>query len=181
MRRRPVVDRRADHVHPDQLADHDLELEDRLVLAEIGIGVAAVGGQELGAAVDLVADGGDVVLPAAAAEEADHVRRGRCSDRAEEPADVRSEIALGEERRGQVERPVELQCSAGMPSKDRRRRHADLSQHRPPCGRSRVRDVGMRSAVDSVTVSLLPPFVEFARSCHSAPVDHGGRVEPCRR
>ena len=50
-----------------------LKLEDRLVLAEIGVGVAAVRGQELGAAVDLVADGRNVVLPAAAAEKADHV------------------------------------------------------------------------------------------------------------
>ena len=66
-RRTGVVGGGRDHLHPHQLAHQALKLEERLVLAVVGIGAAAVGGEELAAMDDLVHDRRHVVLSAAGA------------------------------------------------------------------------------------------------------------------
>ena len=64
-RRGPVVRRHADGVELDELPEHARVLEERLELPVVGVGLAVVGGDELAAVRDLVADGRHVVLPAA--------------------------------------------------------------------------------------------------------------------
>ena len=98
-----VVDRDVDDVHLEQLAHHRRVLEERLEAPVVLVRLAGVGGEELAAAVDLVADGRHVVLVAAGAEEAERRRAWRCC-RSQQPLDVADQLRLGAERRGQVER-----------------------------------------------------------------------------
>src|SRR5437899_1203459 len=66
----PAVDRQADEVELEQLAELAAEFEPRLVPSVVGRRRPPDRRQELAAAHDLVAYGRHVVLPAAAAEEA---------------------------------------------------------------------------------------------------------------
>src|SRR6185295_1964199 len=67
----PAVDGKADEVHADQLCELARELEPGLVAAVVGGRGAPDRRQELAPAYDLVADRRNVVLPDAAAEEAE--------------------------------------------------------------------------------------------------------------
>ena len=97
-----VVGREADDVEVEQLAHHAGELEERLALAVVGVGIAAVSGEELAAAVDLVADGGNIVVIAARAEEADVLFAGGIHS--EDGVHVLAQLLLGGEGRGNVKR-----------------------------------------------------------------------------
>jgi hypothetical protein len=65
----------ADHIHVQQFAHQAGVFKNGLQLAVVGIGVPAVGGDELRAAVDLVADGWHVMPVAACTQEAELVLR----------------------------------------------------------------------------------------------------------
>ena len=96
-----VVHRRdVDHFHVEQLSHHALILEEGLEAAEVVVALAAVSGEELALAVDLVADGGDIVLIAARAEEVEVVRAGAVL--LEQLLHVAAQLVLGAERLGQV-------------------------------------------------------------------------------
>ena len=98
--RGPVVRRHAHRLELDELPEHARELEQRLELAVVAVRLAVVGGQELAAVRDLVADGRDVVLPAPRSEEVE--RLGAVFVPAEDALDVaaqartRSEAARGD-------------------------------------------------------------------------------------
>jgi hypothetical protein len=65
----PVISGFHHDVVVEQLSHEAVVLEARLVLAQVGVAAAAVGGQELSPAGNLVADGRHEVGPAAAAQE----------------------------------------------------------------------------------------------------------------
>ena len=104
----PVVDGVGHAVQVEQLAELAVELEARLVLAQVGVVAAAVGREELGAVDDLVDDRRHVVLPAAGAAEVEVVLAARVA--VEQALDVASQVALGEDRLGNVEPALEAQA-----------------------------------------------------------------------
>src|SRR5262249_57915635 len=93
-----------------------------------GLGVVRrVGGVELAAAGDRVNDGGDEVVVAAAAEEADRVVGrlvARCQLR-----QVPRQLDLAQRRR-QVQRPVEAQLRRDVAEQVRDGGNPDLAEHR---------------------------------------------------
>ena len=103
----PVVRRDVDDVHLQELAHHRGVLEQGLEAAVILVRVAGVGGQELGPAVDLVADRRDVVRVAARAEEAQDLARGGVA--VEQALHVPGQLRLGPERCREVQRPAQPQ------------------------------------------------------------------------
>ncbi len=111
--RAPVVGRLGDDVALDEVADHARELEERLELAVVGVGLAVVRGEELAPPDDLVDDGRHVVRPAAAAQERDAVAgRDVAVEHALDPA---AQLQLRADRRLDLEQPPETQ-----PLRDRR-------------------------------------------------------------
>ena len=101
----PAVDGEADEFHPDQLSELARELEPGLVAAVIRGGRSPDRGQELAPARDLVDDRRHVVLPDAAAEEAEIALAGLVAR--EQVEEVSPERRLGGERRRQVEPALE--------------------------------------------------------------------------
>ena len=96
-----VVHRRdVDHFHVEQLCHHALILEEGLETAEVVVALAAVSGEELALAVDLVADGGDIVLIAARTEEVEVIRAGAVL--LEQLFHVAAQLVLRAEGLGQV-------------------------------------------------------------------------------
>ena len=146
----PVVDGVGDGVVVEQLAEHAVELEAREVLAEVGVVAAAVGAHELGAVDDLVDDGRHVVLPAAGAAEVEEVDgRGVLVEQA---LHVPAQIALGEDRRRDVERALEAQAVGDLGVDLLDAAQPQLVEHGLLGGRHRVGDVG----VDERFVSHCP-------------------------
>ncbi len=77
----PVEGRNVDDVHVQELSHHAFVLEEGLESAVIFVGLTRIGRQEFGAAVDFIAHGGNVMGPAAAAEEAQRFGAGPVSAR----------------------------------------------------------------------------------------------------
>lgn len=136
-----VVGGDVDDVHLQQLGHHADVLEQGLEPAVVLVRLARVGGEELAAPVDLVADGRHVVRVAAVAEEAE--RLGGVGVAAQQPAHVRDQLVLGDQRLGQVQRPVQAQVrrNGGVELLDAR--GADGRQHLGPHAGFGVRDVGV--------------------------------------
>jgi len=108
----PVVDRVGDRIEVEQLAELAVELEARLILAEVGVLATTVGADELGAIDDLVDDRRHVVLPAAGAAEVEELlARGVL---AEEPTMCRS-------------RSRSARIGAGISSRPLKRRRSGIS------------------------------------------------------
>src|SRR4029453_10923742 len=103
----PVVGGRADDLQPDQFADQALIFEDGLELAVVGIAPAGIGGKELAAAVDLVADRRPVVLPAAGAAEVQQL--GAALVLGEDTLDMLAQCVLRGDGGRQVEAALQLQ------------------------------------------------------------------------
>ena len=76
-----VVGGRAHHVQADQFADQALIFEDGLQLAVVGIAPAGIGGEELAAAVDLVADRRARSAASSRRRGSSAARRSSCSSR----------------------------------------------------------------------------------------------------
>ena len=125
--RRPVVAGRVRDVHPGQLADRGLVLEDRLqdALAHLGL-VRRVRGQELAALQDRVDDRGDVVVVDPGAEERELLRR--VDVLRGELLQVADELRLGE-RRLEVELTLEANPGRDVAEELLDRRDADRRQH----------------------------------------------------
>ncbi len=125
--RRAVVPGRVGHVHPGQLADDGLVLEDRLqhALAHLGL-VRRVRGQELAAREDDVDDRGDVVVVDPCAEERE---LGACVDvPCRELLDVAHELGLPERGRD-VELAVEADAGRHLLEELVDRGDADRREH----------------------------------------------------
>ena len=125
--RAAVVAGRVRHVHPGQLADHGLVLEDRLqhALAHLRL-VRRVGGQELAAREHDVGDGRDVVVVDARAEERE--LRARVDVPRGELLDVARELGLAERGR-EVERAVEAHGRRDLLEELLHRGHPDRREH----------------------------------------------------
>ena len=137
----PVVDGVGDAVEVEQLAEHAVELVAREVLAEVAVVAAAVGAHELGAVDDLVDDGRHVVLPAAGAAEVQEVDgRGVLVEQA---LHVLAQLALGEDRRRDVQRALEAQAVGDLGVDLLHAAQPELVEHRLLGLRHRVRDVGV--------------------------------------
>ncbi len=146
----PVVDGVGDGVVVEQLAEHAVELEAREVLAEVAVVAAAVGTDELGPVDHFVDDGRHVMLPAAGAAEVEVVdARGVLVEQA---LDVPAKIALGEDRRRDVERHLAAQAVGDLRVDLLDAAQPELVEHGLLGGRHRVRDVG----VDERFVSHCP-------------------------
>ena len=125
--RRPVVPGGVRDVHPRQLADRGLVLEDRLehALAHLGL-VRRVGGQELAALEHRVADRRHVVVVDPRAEERE--LRARVGIARGELLEVRDELRLGE-RGLEVEPSLEPHRLRDVAEEVLDRRDADRRQH----------------------------------------------------
>ena len=71
-----VVGGVADHIQFQQFRHHAGVLEDRLHFSVVGVGIAAVGGEEFRAVGDLVTDRGDIPLITARPQKADGILCG---------------------------------------------------------------------------------------------------------
>ena len=125
-RGRPVVQRGVRDVHPGQLRDHALELEDRgeRALRHLRL-IRRVGGRELGAHRQRVHRGRDVMVVAAAAEE--RWARGRVVRRGPR-AEALPQLDLGERpgNRGRAREPRALRHRG---EELLERAHADALEH----------------------------------------------------
>lgn len=126
-----VVRRIADHVGVEQLAHHAGVFEDGLHLAVIGVGVAAVSGEELGAIGDLVAERRHVVAVTARAEKADRV--GAADVLTQQTQHMIGQLRFAPDGLGQAETAFK-QKSVGndAPVNFLDRRNPQLLQHRRP-------------------------------------------------
>ena len=124
---RPVVAGRVGHVHPGQLADRRLVLEDRLehALAHLRL-VRRVRGQELAAREDRVDDRRHVVVVDPRAEERELLRRVDVLRR--ELLEMPHELGLGE-RRLEVEPALEADGSRDVAEQLLDGRDADRLEH----------------------------------------------------
>ncbi len=177
----PVVDRVGDAVEVEQLGEHAVELEAAQVLAEVGVVAAAVGAHELGPVDDLVDDRRHVVLPAAGAAEVEVVdRRGVL---VEEPHHVLAEVALGEDRLGDVEPALEAQALGDLGVDLLDAAQPQLAEHGLLGGRHRVGDVGVDEGLVCHQGSASPFVVGVSRgvSRRGAAPDPAGRVVTPRR
>ena len=154
----PVVDGVGHAVQVEQLAELAVELEAGLVLAEVGVAAAAVGRQELGPVDDLVDDRRHVVLPAAGAAEVEVVLAARVA--VEQAFDVAPQVALGEDRLGDVEPSLEAQPVGDLGVDLLDAVEPELAQHGLLGGRRRVGDV----RVDEGSVCHLGRSLSFLRS-----------------
>lgn len=154
----PVVRRHVHDVHLQELAHHRGVLEQGLEAAVILVRVAGVRGQELGPAVDLVADRRDVVRVAARAEEAQNLARGAVA--VEQALHVPGQLRLGPERCREVQRPAQPQrwWNVGVELVDGGR--PDGREHLRPDVRDGVRDVRMvpasRWSIGGQSVPVVP-------------------------
>ena len=125
--RRAVVAGRVRDVHPGELADRRLVLEDRLqhALAQLGL-VRRVGRQELAALEDGVDDRGDVVVVDPGAEERELCVGWR--SRAASSSRWRDELLL-RERRLEVELTAEAHACRNVGEELVHRRDADRLEH----------------------------------------------------
>ena len=105
---RPVVRRLAHGVELHELADQARVLEEGLQLAVVRVALAVVGGEELAAVDDLVDDRRDVVLPAAAAQEAQGLPAAAVAR--EHRLEVAPQLELRAERRLERQRAPEAQA-----------------------------------------------------------------------
>ncbi len=136
-----VVGGDADDVHLQQLAHHRGELEERLEAPVVLVGVAGICGQELGAAIDLVAHGRHLVVIAAGAEEADQLPGGRVA--VDAATDVAPQLHLGREGSRHVQGPREAQVRRDGSVQVVDRGGAEFVEHRFALSRLRVGDVWM--------------------------------------
>ena len=153
-----VVGRRRDHLHAHQLAHQALELEERLVLAVVGVGAAAVGRQQLAAMDDLVHDRGHVVLGAAGAAEVEP-RPGAGPVAGDDLLQVPAQVLLARERRRQVEQPLDPERLRDRGIEVSHVVHADGVEQRPARRRRRIRHI----RVGETVAHRLPP-ARFAGS-----------------
>ena len=137
-----VVHRRdVDDFHVDELGHQALILEEALEAAEVVVALAAVSGQELALAVDLVADGGHIVLIAAGAEEVEVIVAGAVL--LKQLFDVAAQLVLGAERLGQVHFVFQDDLVGDFFMQLLERVQADLVQHLLLHFGNGVRDVRM--------------------------------------
>ena len=111
----------------------------------VAVRLAVVGGQELAPVRDLVADGGDVVLPAPRAEEVE--RLGTVFVPAEDTLDMAAQGVLGAKRLGEIEGAGHAQALGNRPVELVDALDADRVEHLLPDARHRVRDVGVDGSV----------------------------------
>jgi len=105
------------------------------------VGLAGIGGQELAPPVDFVADGGHMVLVAAAAQEGKPFPGGCVLG--QQALHVAFEGILGGERIGQVQTLAEPQFLRHVLVEFLGALGADLAEHRRFDGRHRVGDIGI--------------------------------------
>ena len=166
----PVVDGVGDAVEVQQLAEHAVELVAREVLAEVRVVAAAVGADELGPVDDLVHDRRHVVLPAAGAAEVQEVDgRGVL---VEQPLHVLAQGALAEDRRRDVQRPLEAQALGDLRVDLLDAAQPQLVEHGLLGGRHRVGDVRVDERLVSHCAACAPSSVDVPRVC-----DHGVAAE----
>ena len=115
----------------------------------VAVGLAVVRGQELAAVRDLVANGGDVVLPAPRAEKVE--RLGAVFVPAEDALDVAAQGVLGTKRLGKIEGAGHAQALGDRPVELVDALDADRVEHLLPDARHRVRDVGVDGSVAHVS------------------------------
>ncbi len=143
--RHPVVAGCVGDVHPGQLADRGLVLEDGLErsLAHLRL-VGRVGREQLAALHDGVDDRRHVVVVHPGAEERELAARARVAPG--QLTQVRPQLALGQ-RRVDPQRPVEADVRRDLGEQVGDRVHADRGQHRGPVG------VGQRGEAHSDSTS----------------------------
>jgi len=140
----PAVDRQADEVHRHELAQLAGVLEPGLVAPVVRGGRAPDRRQELAARDDLVADGRDVVLPAAGAEEAEVV--GTRAVPRQHLGEVAAQLRFGADRRRELQRPREAMGFRNLLEQLVDAVQAGLLEHRRDDARRGDRHVGMSIA-----------------------------------
>ena len=168
-RRTGVVGGGRDHLHPHQLAHQALKLEERLVLAVVGIGAAAVGGEQLAAMDDLVHDRRHVVLRAAGAAKVEP-GPGAGLVAGDDLLEMPPQVLLAGERRRQVEQSLDLERLRDCGIEIGHVAGADRLQQLPSRRRCRVRHVRMNETVAHVSSPLpvrwrqsIPPLRAYQR------------------
>ena len=137
-----VVDGGRDHLHAHQLADQALKLEERLVLAVVRVGAAAVGREELAAMDDLVHDRRHVVLGAAGAAEVEP-GPGAGLVAGDDLLQMPPHVLLAGQRRRQVQQPLDPERLRNRGVELRHVADADGVQQLPPRLRRRIRHIRM--------------------------------------
>ena len=131
-----------DHLHPHQLAHQALKFEERLVLAVVGIGAAAVGREQLAAVDDLVHDRRHVVLGTAGAAEVEPCP-GAGPVAGDDLLEMPAQVLLARKRRRQVEQTLDPERLRDCGIEIRHVAGSDRLQKLSPRRRCRVRHVGM--------------------------------------
>ena len=111
----------------------------------VGVGRAAIGGEELAAAGDLVADRGHDMLPAAAAEKAQGVAAMPVAR--QDAFEVPAQAVLSRQRRRQVERPAQPEMRRDGVVHRVGPVEPDRLQHPPACRRRGVGNVGVDESI----------------------------------
>ena len=137
----PVEGRDADHLHLEQLAHHAGVFEQRLEPARIVVRFARVCGQVFAASVDFVANRGNVVLVAAAAEKAQRIAAWPVPG--QQTLDVSLEAVLRDKRGRQIQGALHPQLSGNVGVEFVDRGCADRRKHLRLNGRNRVRYIGV--------------------------------------
>ena len=135
--------------------------------AEVVVALAAVSGQELALAVDLVADGGHIVLIAARAEEVEVIVAGAVL--LEQLFDVAAQLILGAERLGQVHFVFQDDLVGHFLVQLLERVQADLVQHLLLHFGNGVRDVRMALEAFHTHYSYPFLFMVIFRQCRRRP------------
>ena len=163
-----VVHRRdVDDLHVDELGHQALIFKKALEAAEVVVALAAVSGQELALAADLVADGGHIVLIAARAEEVEVIVAGAVL--LEQLFDVAAQLILGAERLGQVHFVFQDDLVGHFLVQLLERVQADLVQHLLLHFGNGVRDV--RMTLEAFHTHCSYPFLLWlsVRQCRRRP------------
>lgn len=140
-RLRPVDGRDVDHLHVEQLGHQGLVLEQELEAPVVLVGLAGIGAEDLGAGIDLVADGRNVVLVAARAEEVYVLLAGLVL--LQHAGHGAVELILRADGLWHVEAPVQPQLVGHVAVQLLDRGDADKVAHLPLDRLIRVRDVGV--------------------------------------